>query len=183
MAAAAVHSHGLSLPVRVLAVTRTKLTEAEVTSIYRKYGALMLRRCKLVLRNDALADDALQNAFIKLIRHGASFREAEAKVRWLYRLCDRVCFDIIKKHKSNQTKDERAKHLPLPPQADPVRLQEALTLLNTLDEKERRLALMAFLDGMSQGEIGRELGWSRQTVNKKLSALKTRLRESRSNHE
>lgn len=183
MAAVAVHSHGLSLPVRVPTVTRTKLTEAEVTSIYRKYGALMLRRCRLVLRNDALADDALQNAFIKLIRHGASFREADAKVRWLYRLCDRVCFDVIKKRKSHQVRDDRAKHLPLPPQADPVRLQEAMTLLNTLDEKERRLALMAFLDGMSQGEIGRELGWSRQTVNKKLSALKTRLRQSRSNYE
>ena len=183
MAAIAAHSHGLSLTVRVKTVSQNKLTEAEVTSIYRQYGALMLRRCKLILRDEALADDALQNAFIKLIRHGAAFREADAKVRWLYRLCDRVCFDVIKKRKSHQAKDDHAKHLPLPPQADPVRLREATTLLSTLDDKEQRLAVMAFLDGMSQGEIGVVLGWSRQTVNKKLSALKTRLRQSRSENE
>ena len=183
MTALAIHSHRLGLAVRVRRVTREKLPETEVSHIYRQYGALMLRRCRLILRDDTLADDALQNAFIKLIRHGAAFREAESKVRWLYRLCDRVCFDVLSKRKTNKTRDDRAAHLPVPPQTDPVRLSEAMHLLEQLDRKEQQLVVMAFLDGMSQSEIGKKLGWSRQTVNKKLNGLKARLRHYGSEHE
>ena len=72
--------------------TSSRLRSDEVSNIYERYGALMRRRCRRILRDDALADDALQEAFVNLIRYGAQFRAADAKLRWLYRIVDRCCF-------------------------------------------------------------------------------------------
>ena len=44
-------------------------------------------------------------------------------------------------------------------------------MLAQLDEKTRAVAVMAHLDGMSKAAIGEELGWSRQTIHKKLLAI------------
>jgi RNA polymerase sigma factor (sigma-70 family) len=50
----------------------------------------------------------------------------------------------------------------------------ALKLLGTLSEQEMQIAVLLFVDGMSQGEIAEEVGISRVTVNKKIQALRAR---------
>ena len=65
-----------------------------MAAIYRIYGPRLLRRCQATLRDRALADDAVQEVFVKLLRHGAGFRTADAPLGWLYRVADRCCFDV-----------------------------------------------------------------------------------------
>src|SRR5215813_7132571 len=60
--------------------SRAGMTDAEVGEAYRRYGALVLRRCQRILRDRAAAEDALQDAFVVL---------------WLYRVADRCCFDRL----------------------------------------------------------------------------------------
>lgn len=164
----------LTVPfARRLLVPMDKLSRQEVAQTYTKYGGLMLRRCRVILRDDALADDAFQNAFVKLIRHGRAFREADRKVPWLYRLCANCCFDLLAKRKRT---DERHRASPDPvrlhPAIDAEQRDAALRVLGQLDDKERRIAVMAFVDGASKREIGEELGWSRQTVHAKLKTIR-----------
>ena len=64
------------------------LSNSEVARVYRRYGHLMLRRCRVVLRDETLADDALQEAVIKLMRYGAELQQVDAKLRWLYRVTE-----------------------------------------------------------------------------------------------
>ena len=71
------------------------LTNREVADLYERYGHLVLRRCRVVLSEDALADDAMQNAYVKLMRHGASVRDPSGALRYLYRIADRCCFDLL----------------------------------------------------------------------------------------
>lgn len=49
-------------------------------------------------------------------------------------------------------------------------------LLAELDDDERTLAVMAFVDGFDQGEIAERIGVSRVTVNKRVAALRERAR-------
>ena len=49
-----------------------------------------------------------------------------------------------------------------------------LKLLGTMTEQEMQIAVLLFVDGMSQGEIAAEVGVSRVTVNKKIQALRAR---------
>jgi RNA polymerase sigma factor (sigma-70 family) len=51
-----------------------------------------------------------------------------------------------------------------------------MALLSALDEDEQRMAVLLYVDGMSQGEIAAELGVSRVTVNKRVQALRARAR-------
>ena len=152
------------------------LSRSEIYEIYTTYGALMRRRCRMVLRDDALGDDAFQDAYVNLIRYGAGFREVTAKLRWLYTMCDRCCFAIIDRRKRT-TKREAQYQRPLKTSESElvVQRQDVLAALDTLDEAGRKIALFAFVDGMSQGEIGALMGWSRQTINKKLKEIKRQL--------
>ena len=153
------------------------LAASEVAAIYGTYGDLMQRRCRVILRDDALADDALQEAFVNLIRYGAAFRDVQAKLRWLYRLCDRSCFAQLRKRKrQRELADESRAARPEPIHSHPTHRVEhrdqVLKVLGALGERERQVAVLAWVDGLSQGEIGRQLGWSRQTVNKKLARIR-----------
>lgn len=158
------------------------LSEAEVTEAYRRYGALVHRRCLALVRSPALAEDALQEAFLRLWRYGAAFREAEAPLLWLYRVADRCCLDLLRRH---GTRQEGGRELPadLPAPGEPGRAVEdravALHLLGQLDERTRQVAIHYYLDEMTQEEIAVRTGWSRQTVNKKIGQVQERAAQLR----
>jgi DNA-directed RNA polymerase specialized sigma24 family protein len=43
------------------------LTNDELTKLYRRYGFLLRRRCRALLRDEVQAEDALQSAFVKIV--------------------------------------------------------------------------------------------------------------------
>ncbi len=152
------------------------LRTEEVSDLYAKYGFFLLRRCRTILRDPGLADDALQEAFVKIMRSGSAVRDADEPLRWLYRVVDRCCFDTLRKRRrsveDSGDRDEEGASVH-PNVAIEVR-DAVLKLIDTLDEKEMRIALLLFVDGMSQGEIADEVGVSRVTVNKKVQAIRAR---------
>jgi RNA polymerase sigma-70 factor (ECF subfamily) len=150
------------------------LTTEEVSRLYDRYGYFLLRRCRAILRDPVLADDALQEAFVKVMNAGAAVRTADAPLRWLYRVVDHACFDVLRKRRrSVETPgdDEGATVHP----AIQIELRDAVQrLLGALDEQEMRIAVLLFMDGLSQGEIAEEVGVSRVTVNKKVQTIRAR---------
>ena len=50
--------------------------------------------------------------------------------------------------------------------------------LERLDDAQRSLAIMLFVDGLSQGEAAEELGMSRVTINKRAQDIRAQLRIS-----
>jgi len=151
------------------------LTNGEVADIFRRYGHLLLRRCRFMMRDPAAAEDVLQETFVKIMRHGAAYRGADAKLSWLYRVADNCCFDALKKRR------DRPPPLPLDgelePRAHPT-IDERLRVAGALDRlplRERQVAVLAFVDGLTQDQIATEIGWSRQTINRKLKEIRDRL--------
>ncbi len=153
------------------------LSNAEVAEVYRVYGALVLRRCRLVLRDAALADDALQEVFVKVMRYGAELRTVDAPLRWLYRVADRCCFDLLAKAKRRRESELDVDLAGAHPEAGLVSRQVWRGLLAKLNDADRQLAVLAFVDELSQGEIADEIGCSRQTVNKRLGLIRERLQK------
>ncbi len=150
------------------------LSASDVGALYERYGFFLRRRCRMVLRDDALADDVLHESFLKIMRGGAELRNVEHPLRWLYCVVDRCCFDHIRK------RSHLPKSMDVPDPVGPhpgiqIETRDAiLTILEELDDEERRIAMLAFVDGLSQAEIAEELGWSRVTINKKVQAIRTR---------
>lgn len=153
------------------------MTRDDVAELYRRYGFFLLRRCRLILRDEAAARDALQETFVKLMTHGATMQETERPMRWLSRVAERCCFDAMRKNRKLQMatpletiQDDVGAH----PSVDPVVRNAVLSVLGRMSEEEQQIAVLAFDDGMSQGEIAEELGYSRVTINKRLQGIRER---------
>jgi RNA polymerase sigma factor (sigma-70 family) len=148
------------------------LSKMEVEELYARYGHLVLRRSRGILRHETSAHDALQTVFLKVIRHGSALRKVESKLGWLYTVTDRCCIDIMKRRR----RDLRFENGPSscssqPP--PPIEARSTLsTLLGKLQPRERIVALLLYGDGLTQEEISERLGWSRQTVNKKAKLIR-----------
>ena len=41
----------------------------DVESYYERFGPMVLRRCRTLLRNDTQAQDAMQDVFVAILRH------------------------------------------------------------------------------------------------------------------
>jgi RNA polymerase sigma-70 factor (ECF subfamily) len=143
---------------------------------YTKYGHLVLRRCRLILRDPTLAQDAMQEVFLKLFRYGDKLPEAENPLSFVYRTTERVCFDLLRGRARAPDAPEVAPSNPAelvaPRSGGYDDLEVVIRFLERFDDKMRRLALMHYVDELPQDRIADELGWSRQTVNKKVGQLK-----------
>jgi RNA polymerase sigma-70 factor (ECF subfamily) len=151
------------------------LRPEEAALLYEKYGFFLLRRCRTLLRDGPSADDALQQAFEQILRSGGAVKEASAPLRWLYRVVDRCCYDVLRRRRRSMESpgsDELGETAH--PAVDIEARDAVLKLLGTMSEQEMQIAVLLFVDGMSQGEIADEVGVSRVTVNKKIQALRAR---------
>lgn len=150
----------------------SSLSNREVEDLYAAYGHLVFGRVQAVLRNSALAHDALQDVFVKVIRHGAALHCVDSKLAWLYTVADRCCIDIIKRGRKHQRVDSDVL-LPGVQPAPPIEARSVLgAILSKLGPEDRMIALLLYSDGLSQGEISERLGWSRQTINKRATLIR-----------
>jgi len=146
--------------------------------VHRQYGALLVRRCRLLLRDPSLADDAFQELFAMLLGRGDPLREADSPYRWLCRAAERVSLDLLRRRK--RVRDA----LPLAevdvagpaPGVDAEARRAVLESLERLEPEQQSLAIMLFVDGLTQLEAASELGVSRVTVNKRAQEVRALLR-------
>ena len=152
------------------------LTDAEVVCVYVTYEHALRRRCRVLLRDDALADDAVQDAFVKVIRYGHTLIDTSSRRRWLNRVVDRCCFDILDRRGRRSEvpmPSEHVGHRAPGPQLEARSL--ARVCFACLRGRDQHIAVLAFVDGLTQTQIADELGVSRQTVNKRLQHIRARI--------
>jgi RNA polymerase sigma-70 factor (ECF subfamily) len=147
---------------------------AEIGPIYRQYSNEVLRRCRRILRDEQAAEDAVQEVFFRLWRYGHSFRAADHKLGWLYRVADRCCYNELRRRRgqsrlATQPLREAAQAPPALEDRDVI-----LRFLHRFDERVQRIALFYYVAEMTQDELAAATGWSRQTVHKKLQFLRER---------
>lgn len=155
------------------------MTDEEVAQAYRQYGHLVLRRCLRVLRGDSsAAEDMVQEVFVRLLRYGDAFVAVDAKLPWLYRVADRCCFDLLSRQGARVEVPVAEAVDRADPSASNGRALEdreiVLHFLDRFDDRMKQVAVLHYLDQMSQEEIAEATGWSRQTIFKKLVLLRDR---------
>ena len=67
----------------------------DVEQSYRQYGPLVLRRCRRLLRDDALALDAMQDVFVQAMRRRDQLHDAAPAALFL-RMATNVCLDRLR---------------------------------------------------------------------------------------
>jgi RNA polymerase sigma-70 factor (ECF subfamily) len=152
------------------------LTNDELAELYRRYGLLLRRRCRSLLRDDVLAEDALQAAFLKILESREALGAADNRLAWMYRVVDRACFDHLRRRKVRRAEpiEEHEDTHPAGPGVDVEVRNAVFRLLHDLSESEYEVAVLAYIDGITQAEIAQALGISRPTIWKRLVAIRER---------
>jgi RNA polymerase sigma-70 factor (ECF subfamily) len=153
------------------------VTPAEVQDLYERFGASVFARCSRLLRSRAAAEDVLQDVFVRVIRYGHGFRGGST-LSWLHRIADRACLDRLRRDGAPAPLDgegqgpaegSEASSQALPtPEASRLLAE----LLSSLPEKLREIAILSFVDDLTQEEIAQTLGCSTMTVKRRLRALR-----------
>ena len=67
----------------------------DVESLYRKYGPMVLRRCRSLLGDEDQAMDAMQETFVKLLRYKERLTD-KAPSSMLYCIATNVCLNMMR---------------------------------------------------------------------------------------
>lgn len=154
--------------------------ERAISLLYDHYGDALYGVAVKVTKDEALAKDVLQNAFVKIWKKADNYDVSKARLfTWLFRVVQNTAIDAVrsrqrKQAKEIQTNDSNVYHLPTTELAiDHIDLKKHTT---SLEEKYRVVIDALFFQGMTQQEASEELNIPLGTVK---SRLKIGLRELR----
>jgi RNA polymerase sigma-70 factor (ECF subfamily) len=158
------------------------VTEADIQALYVQYGYFLFRRCLTFVTDEATAQDAVQEVFVRALQSGAGFRGHADPKTWLCRISDHHCIDLLRRRRSRgqsvaggDGEDDLAAD-GLCHNDDPESMVTARRLMASLDLADRRMAMLYFVDELTQNEMAAELGLSRRTIGKYLKKLEVRAR-------
>ncbi len=76
-----------------------------VDELYAKYGAMVLRRCRLLLRDESRAVDAVQDVFVLVMQHRHRLA-TESGASLLFRLSTNVCLNLLRSARRKPENEE-----------------------------------------------------------------------------
>lgn len=142
-----------------------------------QYQKTLLRMCYLHLRDKDLAEDAVQETFIKAYRSMQSFRGDSSEKTWLMKIAMNVCCDI---HRSHWFKQIDFRYTPdmLPQAVEPFEQEEETLVaqIMQLPLKLREVILLYYYQNMSVMDIADSLGISQSSVSGRLKRAREKLR-------
>jgi RNA polymerase sigma-70 factor (ECF subfamily) len=136
---------------------------AAFEQLYERNAPRMKSIALNLLHDVADAEDAVQEAFLKIYRGAKTFRGGAAFSTWTYRVLVNTCYDSLRRRKGRPAgaplpAEESDPSFPAVPGADhPLRLALEKAVAR-LAPKHRAVFLLFAVEGFTHGEIARILG-------------------------
>jgi RNA polymerase sigma factor (sigma-70 family) len=141
---------------------------------YRRYGPLVLRRCRQLLRDAEEAEDALQEVFMQILRR-PDLTGAEFPSSLLYKIATHTCLNRLRTRARRAETREEALLMNIASGEDVEARSAAGRLLDRIfdrhPESTRVMAVLHYVDGMTLEEVARETSLSVSGVRKRLRTL------------
>lgn len=147
-------------------------TDETVRRLVETYSPMLLRLAAARLSSPADAEDAVQEAFLRLLTTHPVFRDAEHEKAWLIRTTLHRACDIRKSAARRNLPLEEAV-LAAAPEAEEGDL---LAAVRALPDKYGAVIHLHYYEGYSIGEIANLLGVPAPTVGTRLARGRERLR-------
>lgn len=154
-------------------------SELAFEAIVRRHGSMVLGVCRRVLGDEHAAEDAFQATFMVLALKSRSIRKLESLGPWLHGVAARIARRARVLRRRNKTES-------MPPEGvagaggqdgGAVDFRAVLDEeLSRLPEKYRMPVVLCYLEGQTQDQAARTLGWTKGTVSGRLARAKDLLR-------
>lgn len=149
----------------------------DVEALYRKYGPMVLRRCRQILQNEEKALDAMQDTFVQLLRHEKRLT-ADAPSSLLYRMATNICLNILRAEKRRAVSGREELLMEIASVDEHEERSVTRAFLDDLFSREkastRTIAVLHYVDRLTLEETAAEVGLSVSGVRKRLRSLKKR---------
>jgi len=155
-----------------------------LAELYRRFGRLAYGLAFRILRDDALAQDAVQDAFLGVWRAAGRFTAERSKPStWLLTLVHRRAVDLVRR-------EERRRTEPLQPESEfaggeaadeaelATRRQTIREALRQLPSEQREAIELAYYGGYTQSELAERLGQPLGTIKSRMFTGLARLRDT-----
>ena len=169
-----------------MSFTDTKLNSTEkVAEIYRLYEEELYRICLSILRDSHLAEDALHECFLRIIRYRDRIPEPSSEKcrRFVRKTAKNTAINMYRKNAKESAyvdglpeKDIADGHFDIDTAVTPSIAEKQL--LCSLDEKHRTVIKFICIEGMTTKECAAILKVSEACVRKRLERAKRRLKEN-----
>lgn len=155
-------------------------SQADVERLYNRVGrAAIAKTMRLVGRLD-LAEEIVQESFLKLWKSQPKFEDEKAAYGWIYRTCHNAGIDLLRSATHNreyrpdpEVLDQFAIHADM---VEEIASRDAwVKAVQILDKKEAQILSYRVIDGLTQDEIAGLMGVSRKTVVRTCQRLETKL--------
>jgi RNA polymerase sigma-70 factor (ECF subfamily) len=152
------------------------ITIEDFGTLYEKYGPMVLRRCRYLLKDEEKALDCMQDVFVRLFERRTSLCGVCASL--FYTTATRVCLNKIRSDKvrSSVQIDTLIQEIVDTNNALHTDITDAALFLDsifeTAKEDTRDMAVMHFIDGLTLEETASAMNMSVSGVRKRLLVLK-----------
>ena len=158
-------------------LARIQAEEATLAALVSEYAGTLYRVAYSVLRNPADAEDAVQEAFLRVLRHRDTLDEVRDQRVWLIRIVWNIVLDRKRRSKTRPETDdvaELARVLPsggLSAEQVAVAAQhhaQVLACVGKLPTKEREVLMLSAFEELSSVEIAQVLDITESSVRSRL---------------
>jgi RNA polymerase sigma factor (sigma-70 family) len=172
----------LSDEALVLLAARSQ--QAALAELYDRYGRPAYGLALRILRDEALAEDAVQDAFLGVWRGAARFLPERGKAStWILTLVHRRAVDLVRREERRRA--DTLEQAPEPSGGGDVDEEAWLRLqrervqaaLRQLPDQQREALELAYYGGFTQSELAERLGQPLGTIKSRMFMGLARLRE------
>jgi RNA polymerase sigma factor (sigma-70 family) len=148
--------------------------EAALGELYDRFGRVAYGLALRILRDAALAEDAVQEAFLQVWRGAADYRSERAKAStWVLTFVHRRAVDLVRREERRRAEPVDALPEPVAPGADEAavdrsRREIVQEALSRLPAEQREAIQLAYYGGLTQSELAERL-------NQPLGTIKSRM--------
>nr|WP_288935640.1 RNA polymerase sigma factor [uncultured Allomuricauda sp.] len=154
------------------------ITEQEFTTIYNSYASKVHRLCLgYASGNNELANEWLQETFVKVWKHRNSFKGKSSIDTWIYRIAVNVCLGDLRKSRKRITINEEVLSNSIIDDNndnDEKNIKKMYHCIEKLNEQNRALILLE-LENIPQATIADTVGLAHGTLRTRLSRIRKSL--------
>ncbi len=154
--------------------------ETAFAALLRRHGSMVLGVCRSILHDRHDAEDAFQATFLVLVRRAGAIGKRDSVGSWLHGVAYRLA---MRARSAAARRRSRERAVRPPPAEDPLAevvwrdLRPVLhEEIDRLPAKYRAPVVLCYLEGRTNEEAARLLGWPKGTVLSRLARARERLR-------
>jgi len=164
---------------QLMAAYQRRLDERAFETLVGRFMAPALGVARQLVGNAALAEDVVQETFLRLVRRRESYEPSWPFAPWFYAVLRNACTDALRRRaREARALSEAARELARRHRGIAAPSGDALELMGTLKADDQAVLALRVVQGLAFREVAAALGISEEAAKKRAQRALRRLRQA-----